>query len=623
MATFLQGDFTNETNTFEYVDSILMNQQILMQYENLDFYSVHCIDTLLYYNNYELFTSLEGITDTTYYSADQTIVNSDLVYYGEAYEVINTIQIQNFVTPYGIGLSLCSDGFTWVYDVTDYKAYLQGDVDLLSHNTQELLDLTFVFIEGTPVRNVLDFKQVYVGNFGHYNIANDISLTSTKVKRNAEAEMFSVKTRTTGHGMAGDGNCSEFCPTYHNISVEGIQRYEWYNWTECANNPVYPQGGTWIFDRAGWCPGKFADTYDWDITEFVTDPDSIEIDYGMTQYAVGSGEGNYQVSVQLIQYGNPNFANNAAIETVIAHNDHDLYNRFNPVCSNPKIVIKNNGSETLNSVGVEYGINGDYSYNYQWTGELEFLETQEVALPPINWQEFTEENIFNVRLVNPNTLEDEYQYDNQYATNFEAVDIWTDTIMLVFRTNNFGDESHYQILDQSGNVLVDRDDLDNNTTYYDTLSYPPGCYEIRIYDDGEDGLNFWYWDGEDGTGYAKLRIPGAQYVKHFNSDFGSFINYQFVIPDLSYIITEELNRKYFEIYPNPNEGSFNLKLNFEPDYTTQIHIYDMFGKEVWKISGPNISSDDINVDLSSLRKGVYFVNINSGNITRTKKLVIN
>ncbi len=622
VTTFIQGDFTYETNTLTYTDSVLMNQQILMQYENLDFYNIQCIDTALYYNNYELHTDISNITDTTFFTEDYLFSNNDLTYYGDAFEVINTIQLQNYVTPYGINLSLGADGFTWVYDVTDYQKHLQGNVDISSHNTQELLDLTFVFIEGTPVRDVLEFNQVYLGDFGQYNIANDISLTPTKLKRNPDAAMFNVKTRTTGHGMAGSGNCSEFCPTYHNISVEGEQRYEWYNWTSCAGNPVYPQGGTWIFDRAGWCPGSFADTYDWDITDFVSEADSIEIDYGMTQYPVGSGEGNYRVSVQLVQYGEPNFVNSAAIENVLTPNNNDLFNRYNPVCNNPKILIKNNGSDILNSVNIEYGINGDYSYTYQWTGELEFLETEEVALPVIDWREFAESNSFNVRLVSPNETDDEYLPDNNYITEFDAVDIWTDTIMLVMRTNNFGDETHYQILDQQGSIIVDRDELDSNTTYYDTLAYAPGCYEIRIYDDGEDGLDFWYYGGDDGLGYAKLRIPGAQYVKHFESDFGSFINYQFIIPDLSYIINEELNREYFRIYPNPNDGSFKLDLNFDTDFSTQVLIYDMYGRQIFKIAGSEINSNSLDIDLSDLNHGVYFVKVLSGKMNRTSKLVI-
>jgi len=305
---------------------------------------------------------------------------------------------------------------------------------------------------------------------------------------------------------------------------------------------IRDRGGTWIFDRAGWCPGSFADTYDWDITEFVTNMDSIEIDYGMTQYASGSGEGNYRVSVQLIQYDEINFDNDASIEDIIAPTDASIYGKFNPVCNNPKIMIKNTGANTLNSALIEYGINGDYSYTYQWTGALEFLENEEVALPVIDWREFTEDNSFNVRISLPNNLDDEYTANNSYKSHFEKVDIFTDTIMFVFKTNNYGSESYYQILDQDGTVLIDRDGLTSNTTYNDTLAFPPGCYEIRIFDRGEDGLDFWYYQGADGQGYAKLRYPGAQYVKHFKSDFGSFIQYQFVYADLSYILEEEANR---------------------------------------------------------------------------------
>lgn len=620
--TFTQGEYTIETNTITYVDSVLMNQQVIMEYENLDFYTIHSIDTLLYYNNYELFTNATDITDTTYFTADYSVSNSELTYYGEAYEVINTIQLQNYVTPYGIGLSLGNNGFTWAYDVTDYGEYLHDIVDISSHNTQELLDLTFVFIEGTPPRNILSFDQVYLGDFGHANIANDVQMQPKKLKRNPDADFFKVKTRTTGHGMAGSGNCAEFCPTYHNISVEGEERYEWYNWTECADNPVQPQGGTWIFDRAGWCPGSFADTYDWDITEFVTDTDSIEVDYGMTQYPSGSGEGNYRVSVQLIQYDEINFDNDAAIEDIITPTDASIYGKFNPVCNNPKIMIKNTGANTLNSALIEYGINGDYSYTHQWTGELEFLENEEVALPIIDWREFTEDNSFNVRISLPNNLDDEYTANNSYKSNFEKVDIFTDTVMFIFKTNNYGSESYYQILDQEGNVLLDRDGLTSNTIYNDTLAFPPGCYEIRIYDRGEDGLDFWYYQGADGQGYARLRYPGAQYAKHFKADFGSFIHYQFVYADLSYILEEEANRIYFDVYPNPNDGNFKLNLNFDPESQSEISVMDIYGRLVRTFKMSELESNSFNIDLSDLNKGIYFINIQSGRVNQTQKLVI-
>jgi hypothetical protein len=69
-----------------------------------------------------------------------------LIYYSQPFELINTIQIQNYVTPYGIGLNIGTDGFTHLYDVSDYVNYLKNSVDLSAHNTQELIDVTFAFI---------------------------------------------------------------------------------------------------------------------------------------------------------------------------------------------------------------------------------------------------------------------------------------------------------------------------------------------------------------------------------------------------------------------------------------------------------------------------------------------
>ncbi len=619
--TITQGEYEYQSQNEIHLDSTLMLPQQIMEFDNLDYYTIQGIDTTLYYNNYDLITRINNTIDTIFYTPDVEIENSSLIYYSPAFEIINTIQIQNYVTPYGIGLSLGANGFTWTYDVTEYGKYLSGAVDISSHNTQELLDLTFVFIEGTPPRDILSFDQVHRGDYRQSDIVNDVVMPATKVKRNPDAEYITVRTRTTGHGMES-ANCAEFCPTTHDLSVEGVERHSWLNWTECSENPVQPQGGTWLYDRAGWCPGAFADTYNWDITEFVTATDSIEIDYGMTQYPGSNGQGNYRTAVQMIQYGPINFNNDAAINDIITPSNASIHSKYNPACNNPKIEIKNTGANVLNSAFIEYGINGDYSYTFQWTGDLVFLETEQVSLPVINWKEFMESNTFNVRISNPNNEVDEYEPNNYYYSTFEAVKIYTDMILLTVTTNNFGSETHYQVLDQAGNVLVNRDNLASNTTYNDTLDFGPGCYEIRIYDDGDDGLNFWAYQGQDGTGIARIKKVGGVFLKTFDPDFGRFINYQFIYPTPEYVHDQELNKSYFELYPNPNDGSFNIKLDFEPDTNTKITIYDTFGKVVEELSGSQLSSDVIHMNLHNLKNGVYFVNVKSNDINKTKKLVI-
>lgn len=64
--------------------------------------------------------------------------------------------IGSFVTPYGKRLEMGgSSGWQWSYDVTDYAPLLHGTLEIVTGNNQELLDLRFLFIEGTPERDVL------------------------------------------------------------------------------------------------------------------------------------------------------------------------------------------------------------------------------------------------------------------------------------------------------------------------------------------------------------------------------------------------------------------------------------------------------------------------------------
>src|SRR5574343_1387670 len=96
--------------------------------------------------------------------------------------------------------------------------------------------------------------------------------------------MFKIKTRSSGHGFAGgDGtyNCGEFCERLHNIWVDNTKVKEWNGWQECGDNPVFPQGGTWLYDRADWCPGKEANTYNYELSQYLTPGTIHNFDYDM------------------------------------------------------------------------------------------------------------------------------------------------------------------------------------------------------------------------------------------------------------------------------------------------------------------------------------------------------
>ncbi|MEA1981454.1 MAG: hypothetical protein U9N54_10830 [candidate division Zixibacteria bacterium] len=95
----------------------------------------------------------------------------DYLTYTNVHKDGEVFELARYITPYGKRLDLGVDGFTWIYDVTDYAPLLKGKVELSSANTQELLDLRFQFIEGTPPREVLKIENLWkTGSYQYGNL---------------------------------------------------------------------------------------------------------------------------------------------------------------------------------------------------------------------------------------------------------------------------------------------------------------------------------------------------------------------------------------------------------------------------------------------------------------------
>ncbi len=530
-------------------------------------------------------------------------------------------QLQNYVTPYGIGLDLGPNGFTWKYEVTDYASIFEGWVEIAAGNQQELIDLEFEFIHGTPPRDIVEFETIWLGDYNHAQIADDLVMPAVDRTLNPLATEFTIRTRTTGHWFGGVLNCAEFCPKNFNLSIDGIEQFEWLNWKECADNPVINQGGTWIYDRAGWCPGTFADSYNHDITPFVTPGGTHSIDFGMQPYVTNGGEGNYRNTVQLIQYGPKNFQLDAEISDIISPNTWEFHNRYNPICSSPEIEIKNLGGTTLTAVDIEYWVSGGEVATYSWSGALEFNETERVFLP-MQDQSFWNgdgESIFYVQVVNPNGQSDEHTANDQMTAEFEFPVILTDPFYIFFKTNNVPQENEYTLWDEMGNVVIHKSGLEANTIYRDTLYLGDGCYTLRLEDFGHDGLNF--FANNDGNGSFLLRTVGGGVIENFEKDFGSFHNYQFVM-DNAVGISENMDDELITILPNPSEGIFTLNIDSYIASVLNLQVLDSRGSIVFEMENKDLPLHmNQQIDLSNLSDGIYFARILIDGRQVTRKLI--
>ena len=133
--------------------------------------------------------------------------------------------------------------------------------------------------------------------------------------------------------------------------------------------------------------------------------------------------------------------------------------------------IRNYGSDILTSLEIRYRVVGGDIHNYNWIGNLAFLESEEIELPNLtSW--YGSENVFEVELINPNGKADDYNKNNKMLSPFENAPEYPDTFVLWFNTNNgvIGgvSESSWQFLDEENNIFLSSGQLPANSQFKDT-----------------------------------------------------------------------------------------------------------------------------------------------------------
>ena len=621
--TFTNNAFSSDTTIVRIHDHTDMTS-----YGNYDTSGVLPNDSLTYrkiYLHYTMGCATGGCSDWDY--TTQIFVRHRTGEFDTASnEIIKNYELARVITPYGGTLSNNWE-FTSTFDITDFVQILRDSVEIRCHysgwSSGFSATLDFEFIEGTPPRDVVKVENIYSGGYSYVSSSDfeNNKLTPKKIKINQNSKAARVKMTATGHGFDNSQNAAEFKPIDYYLKIDGVQTHTQYNWdSKCGENPIYPQGGTWIYDRANWCPGTRAETFGHEITTYMIAGDTAEINIDFQPYSwSGTQTPSYTIECQLFQYQNPNFVNSVEILDIIKPSLKDEHSRKNPICGKPLIKIRNYGSAPLTTLEIEYKVVGGDTHTFNWAGNLEFLESKEIELPNLeNWAGST--NLFEVTLKNPNGQVDEYTENNSMQTEFEYVPEYPEKFVLWFYTNNGVaggvSESSWKFLDQDGNISLESGGLTPNSQLKDTLSFLPGCYTFLVEDSDEDGLDF--WANNDGSGIVRFREDnGGPNLKVFNSDFGTNIIHQFTIGGNQN--TSQKIHHNWKIFPNPTKN--NLIIEGFSETKSEILIVDNLGKNVIKTTTTSSGFISETIDLKKLEAGIYFVKINNEKSQITKKVV--
>ena len=185
---------------------------------------------------------------------------------------------------------------------------------------------------------------------------------------------------------------------------------------------------------------------------------------------------------------------NAYDANVIASTANDV------ICTSEtdiSITFRNYGNQALTSLDLTYDINNGTPAVYNWTGNLtsgaqETITINNVAfIPQAN-------NTVTWLATNPNGQVDQNTNNNSTTSIFTHEDqsgnviygITAGTIDVSIFTDGYGNETTWEIVDESGTVYGSGGPYSNNAQYNETayVAIFPSCFELKIYDSYGDGM---------------------------------------------------------------------------------------------------------------------------------------
>lgn len=203
------------------------------------------------------------------------------------------VEVARFITPYRV------EG-TWTLDVSHLRPLLTGAHTMRvfidtwvgpghAQGAGWLVDARFDFTGGVPSPRPVAVVPIWPRvSFEVGNPTQDPPQTvdPEEVEVPPGADALTLVTIITGHGQGNLDNCAEFCQHNHGYLVGGtlpVQRTIWRS--DCGENPIDNQQGTWALARAGWCPGMDVTPWIEDVTDAYVPGEALTVEHAMTEYS--------------------------------------------------------------------------------------------------------------------------------------------------------------------------------------------------------------------------------------------------------------------------------------------------------------------------------------------------
>lgn len=515
-------------------------------------------------------------------------------------------EIARLITPYG-GRNPKDWSFTWEVDVTDFAPLLRDSVEFdYLHSGWEpsedrgwALTTTFEITYGEPTYTPVAIHKVYDGNFKYGFIDNPIEkhLKPYEIELSPKTNYLRSVTFQTGHGCDSLGN-SEFTPKWRKLFWNGEEVSHKVLWTEGGDNPLYPQAGTWIYDRGNWIPGMLINPDVWDL--MVKGGEKGTFDLNMEPYIMEvKPSANQEICSYLIEYEMNTKANDVEVADIIVPSSKDIHRRKNPSNEYPVIKVKNHSAKPVTSMTIHY-----YDHTEKWKGEIAPFAVAEIRLQK---RVDNTQSEFKVEISSVNGKKDSYPEDNSMSSSYSPVPTHKGNFKIVLKGNNMSEKENTLTLYNvtTGEKIIDYS-IGKVTKIERDIDLPNGDYLFEVTDEGGDGLDFWAHK-EAGSGECFIVSDKGKLVKYFEPDFGNNIRYWFSV-DKSLENENVRKEPLLKItYNETNKPTFHYIVNTKEGLKFVIKSY--IGKEVATIECAVSEDPKIEVDMTEYPVGLYFVEV--------------
>ncbi len=201
-------------------------------------------------------------------------------------------QLGRMITPYSGAYNTGDNAKTWnpswTWDISNYLPLMKDSVDIIvsyeGYQDGFLASTDFLFnVDKEKAKKVIKVENIHYGYFPYGNIEKPIDTYVTPKEITLPKGTKNVYARVTisGHGGDSTNAAAEFLKKEFYYKVNGKTIATQAIWKDdCGCNPIQPQGGTWIYNRAGWCPGTKVNEYIYDLTPYIKgNKATVDIDF--------------------------------------------------------------------------------------------------------------------------------------------------------------------------------------------------------------------------------------------------------------------------------------------------------------------------------------------------------